>query len=361
MEVPEIQTPMNPGASSVEIARVKSTILAVLSDPDVRDAVLQQLIDSSTAAKIAAPWSWDAALSDDGFRVNVGEVEVLVLSGGTVLLSLLGQNGTAPFKGDLFVDVEYQSVAEVSCAFVGSPQEFMIKRLELLRAHLRFVDRAGKAQFGERRKGTPFCRNHSEALIAYAKGEMRKFRLDVQGGGKEVDRRCVASKPRAIAAPTTVEGSAVLTEHPFAAEVDGELAILRQANLTVTEKEQLIIARRGQGRFRENVLRVEPKCRLTGVTDPDHLIASHIKPWKDSTNEERLSGDNGLMLGPHVDHLFDNGYIGFTDVGDLLVSPRCPAAVLQAWGISDAINVGPFRLVQRSYLKFHRQMFKFEA
>lgn len=139
---------MNPGVATVEIARVKSTIQSVLPDSDVRDAVLQQLIDSSTAARIAAPWSWGAALSDDGVRVNVGEVEVLVLSGDTILLSLLGQNGAAPFRGDLFVNVEYQSVAEVSCAFVGSPREFLVKRLGLQRAHLRFIDRAGGSKGG---------------------------------------------------------------------------------------------------------------------------------------------------------------------------------------------------------------------
>jgi predicted restriction endonuclease len=141
----------------------------------------------------------------------------------------------------------------------------------------------------------------------------------------------------------------------LAEDLAAEAAIMNDPNLAQTVKEAIILARRGQGRFRKNVLHVESKCCLTGVTDPNHLIASHIKPWKVSTNDERLSADNGLMLGPHIDHLFDKGYIGFTDVGDLLVSPKCAPAVLRAWGISRSTNVRPFRRAQRPFLKYHRQ------
>jgi hypothetical protein len=145
------------------------------------------------------------------------------------------------------------------------------------------------------------------------------------------------------------------TNQSIAEDTETELRILKDPSLSVTVKQAIILARRGHGRFRENVLRAEPKCRLTGVTDPDHLIASHIKPWRDSTNEERLSGDNGLMLGPHVDHLFDKGYIGFTNAGNLLVSPRCRPAVLTAWGISRSTNVRPFRAAQWPHLLYHRE------
>jgi hypothetical protein len=149
------------------------------------------------------------------------------------------------------------------------------------------------------------------------------------------------------------EASAIAS-HPYAQDLAAELAILGDAALTVTEQEALVKARRGQGLFRLTVLGVEPKCRITGVDDPDYLIASHIKPWSESSNAERLSGDNGLMLAPHVDHLFDRGYISFTDFGDLLVSPKCAAAVFGAWGISKDCNVGPFRLGQRPFLAYHR-------
>jgi hypothetical protein len=72
-----------------------------------------------------------------------------------------------------------------------------------------------------------------------------------------------------------------------------------------TEKEQLVLARRGQGIFRKRLERVEKRCRLTGVDNPRSLIASHIKPWRSSSDTEKLDGYNGLLLAPHVDKLFD--------------------------------------------------------
>jgi hypothetical protein len=52
------------------------------------------------------------------------------------------------------------------------------------------------------------------------------------------------------------------------------------------------------------VMRIERACRITGVNREEHLRASHCKPWRDSTNDERLDGENGLLLTPSIDHLF---------------------------------------------------------
>lgn len=67
--------------------------------------------------------------------------------------------------------------------------------------------------------------------------------------------------------------------------------------------------------------RIESACRITSVSNPVHLVASHCKPWRDSTNEERLNGENGLLLTPSIDHLFDRGFIGFENNGALIISP----------------------------------------
>jgi len=96
-----------------------------------------------------------------------------------------------------------------------------------------------------------------------------------------------------------------------------ELEVVEQINnaeIESTEKDQLIKARKGQGKFRQNVERIEKKCRVTGVVEKNMLIASHIKPWKLSSNIERLDGNNGLLLSPHIDKLFDLGWISFSDV-----------------------------------------------
>jgi hypothetical protein len=121
-----------------------------------------------------------------------------------------------------------------------------------------------------------------------------------------------------------------------------------------TEKDQLIRARRGQGLFRAGVSLVEQRCRVTQISDKIHLIASHIKPWAQSTDEERLSRFNGLLLSPHADHLFDKGFISFHDAGSIIVSKRLDAAILQDWHIDSDLNVGIFRSEQRPFLEYHR-------
>jgi hypothetical protein len=151
-----------------EIAEARAVIVGAVPYANARKTVLQQLIDSSEYAQRVAPSAWGATLFSDGFRLNVGQVEVLVLSGEGIRLNLVGEVGEAPFIGPLFVEAQYQSVPEISCAFVGTPDEFVVCRDSLKEAHLRFVERAATTQSGRPRIGTRFRDSHSEALIAFA-------------------------------------------------------------------------------------------------------------------------------------------------------------------------------------------------
>jgi putative restriction endonuclease len=121
-----------------------------------------------------------------------------------------------------------------------------------------------------------------------------------------------------------------------------------------TFREQLVRARRGQGVFRANVLLREAACRVTRVDEPRHLTASHIKPWRDATDAERLDGANGLLLSPHIDHLFDEGYITFSSSQELLIVPEVRDKLLDAWGIDARVRVGEFSREQSAYLEYHR-------
>ena len=124
-----------------------------------------------------------------------------------------------------------------------------------------------------------------------------------------------------------------------------------------TTRQAVVLARRGQGIFKQRVMKIERACRITGVAREEHLRASHCKPWRDSNNEERLDGENGLLLTPTIDHLFDRGFIGFENNGDLLISPVANADSLVRMGLqtSKTFNVGGFSEGQRTYLEFHRE------
>ncbi|MFM0366003.1 HNH endonuclease [Paraburkholderia sediminicola] len=132
------------------------------------------------------------------------------------------------------------------------------------------------------------------------------------------------------------------------------LELLRDGSIPTTEREQLIVARVGQGAFRTAVQGVESCCRLTRTTDPIMLRASHIKPWRFASNAERLDGNNGLLLSPHVDHLFDGGWITFDSTGKLIVSPRMSIEILAAWNLPTSADTGPFNTKQAEYLAYHR-------
>ena len=149
------------------------------------------------------------------------------------------------------------------------------------------------------------------------------------------------------------------TRSPAQGQVEWEehlVQAIQQKSIDDTEKAALIIARRGQGLFKQRVRQIEQRCRITGVDRIEHLIASHCKPWRDSDDTERLDGENGLLLTPSIDHLFDRGFISFERNGDLLVSPVADREALERMGLPVGAkhNVGPFSDGQKKYLEFHQ-------
>lgn len=128
------------------------------------------------------------------------------------------------------------------------------------------------------------------------------------------------------------------------------------ASVPETDREAIVRARRGQGLFKQRVMHLELRCRFTGVNNLTHLLASHCKPWRDSSNEKRLNGENGLLLTPSIDHLFDRGFIGFENSGELIISPVAHLPSLQRMGVETerVVNVGSFTDGQKHFLEFHR-------
>jgi len=139
------------------------------------------------------------------------------------------------------------------------------------------------------------------------------------------------------------------------AEGVAEAAIQRRVDLSPKLKADLLRARQGQGTFRSNVESQEHSCRVTGLLDRRHLRATHIKPWSDCTDAEKLAGANGLLLSPHIAQLFERGYVTFADDGELLISEELNPAVLDSWRLSLPLNVGAFTPAQCHFLDHHRR------
>ena len=140
---------------------------------------------------------------------------------------------------------------------------------------------------------------------------------------------------------------------------DAEERRIKALPIGSLEKEQLIKSRRGQGRFKQNLCNIETRCRVTDLTDKRFLIASHIKPWRHSSDSEKLDGNNGLLLSPHVDKLFDLGHISFTDDGEILCRSEDVRTLMELWNLDADRNVGRFNSRQKEYLAYHRSLFQF--
>lgn len=78
-------------------------------------------------------------------------------------------------------------------------------------------------------------------------------------------------------------------------------------------KEVTVKQRINQDFFRKAVLTsYNSTCCITGLNTKALLIASHIKPWKNSSDVEKTNPRNGLCLNALHDRAFDKGLITIT-------------------------------------------------
>ena len=116
--------------------------------------------------------------------------------------------------------------------------------------------------------------------------------------------------------------------------VDDIEAIKKDSTISETQKELLTFARIGQGKYRKDLIELWEKCSVSECNMTDLLIASHITPWSESSNEEKLDPYNGLLLLPNYDKLFDKHLISFDDDGKIIISPQIKKEEYKVLGIS---------------------------
>jgi 5-methylcytosine-specific restriction protein A len=130
-----------------------------------------------------------------------------------------------------------------------------------------------------------------------------------------------------------------------------------ELDLESTVGKALVAVRKKQTLFRHRLVSLEKGCRLTGIRDLRFLRASHIKPWAAcESGTERTDGNNGLLLSSQADHLFDQGWISFSDGGELIRADEFPVEVVNRLGLDlkPGRPCGPMRREQQKYLDFHR-------
>lgn len=166
-----------------EIAEAEAEAIFVDAVPDrsEREIVLRQLLKSADVANAIAPSAWAVTLFRDGFRLNVGQVEVLVFGAGVVRVNIAGHADMVPFLGEGFFHANYRSLPQPQCVFEGDAFQLREVLSSIKAGHDRFIQLAALTAAGIPRKGSPFRRSHSEGLMLYA----RNF---LASDASEVDR-----------------------------------------------------------------------------------------------------------------------------------------------------------------------------
>ena len=127
-----------------------------------------------------------------------------------------------------------------------------------------------------------------------------------------------------------------------------------------TEKEAFVKIRLAQSNYRKSVIDFwDGSCSVTGVDDTSWLIASHIKPWRESSNLEKTDPHNSLLLTPNFDKLFDRGVISFSPSNGKIILPEIQTKKMWAnfnrMHINEDITLRALPNGVGEYLEYHNQ------
>lgn len=146
-----------------------------------------------------------------------------------------------------------------------------------------------------------------------------------------------------------------INEGTFALKNYDENKLVLSSDDFVTSKDITIAIRIGQDKFRKKLLKSLKSCPISGIDDPRILNASHIKPWTQSSNTERLDVKNGFLFSPTFDKLFDRGLISFTDKKQLLISESISDKNINKLGLNKFQVIDNLPIAGREeYLDYHR-------
>lgn len=190
-----------------------------------------------------------------------------------------------------------------------------------------------------------FIRNKSpEPYVYYGRAAMNRILFRAPGTPSEVIFNLVEYAGAAgINVPSEVDQPGIMLPH-----------------VGKTDTQRLVTVRTEQGNYRKAALTLwDNKCAVTGVDEPGWLIASHIKPWRESNNEERVNPLNSLILTPNYAKLFDRGVISFSPSNGKIMLPAVHTHEmfknLERMHIDDEVHLNHVPEGTEQFLDFHNK------
>ncbi|KAF5037046.1 HNH endonuclease [Methanoculleus sp. UBA430] len=317
------------------IAKIEETILSLLPDEDYRRACLSLFVESLLEANSYGRNKWGVYCYSEGVRLLVGSLIVCTVHKNGLWLSLDKQLlNEMKDKQDILEECkawhwdngdwsEYKKIPSKNGYYIPSSRDLDIWPL-LRDLHFEYIKKAAN-KYDLLRIDSQ--KKHSPELLVYLSNEL----------DQSIPRPDYGDKP---------ENNALK---------DFEECKDTYEDLPKTQRESIILSRIGQGAFRSGLVNYWGTCAVTGCSLTRLLRASHIKPWRDSDNAERLDIYNGLLLIPNLDSAFDLGYISFDNEGKIIISDKLSENDRNELGIHPGMNLRNIEKNHVRYLNYHRR------
>lgn len=323
------KTTVKVNRSSVEYSR--DIFEKLYSKKNVLVTCARLLADSVSAAHRVSSSCWSVTLFPDKIRLNVGPVEVLVLTTNHVFLVIADSDNQyldkRKYRDFITAPEKYYRSVQINQRRCDLPAEMIEEFYPLVhKNHSELIRKAAK-----KRSETTWKSSFSPGVILYLNALLK------------------SSLPMPAYFMNQADNEQV--------NVLEEIEQFKDSYKTLqgTTREAVIQSRIGQGQFRTSLIAYWQGCSVTGCQQIELLRASHIKPWRCSSNTERLDIYNGLLLLPNLDACFDSGLISFDDNGKILISSKLDQSTLRQLCIDSNLKMSRVEQRHKDYLQYHRE------
>ena len=318
--------------------KAESIVTSLIPDAAIRKRCLSVFLESLIEANTYGPNKWGAYYTNDRVRLLVGNLIVLTIHKQGVWMTLdqqlLEKSQEPRHLLELSQDWHWDTGEYFEYVIASSKNGYYVPSkdlqlwLMLKEMHFAFIGRV--AQKYKQLKKTSQLK-HMPDLLAYLRHGLKQY------------------VPEPI---YEYSADLIFPSNPIR-EIE-EYQFTYQ-DLPETERESIVQSRIGQGRFRTELIEYWHGCAVTGCQAREVLRASHVKPWRNSSNEERLDVYNGLLLIPNLDVAFDNGMISFADDGKIIISGFLTEDYRLKLGIHPDLRIAGIGERHLKYLKYHRE------
>lgn len=325
-----------------DMDKLERDMALLIPDVEVRKLHLSVFLESLIEANTYGANKWGVYyISDaDRLRLLVGSIIVMTLQKYGIWMALdqellqssKAEQGFLNLSEDWHWDTndypEYTRIPSKNGYYTPSPSQDSLQIWsEIRQFHFAYIGKVA-TKFSQLREDSQ--RKHMPQVLAYLRQELGQY------------------------VPEPIYGDALLSPPDSLQEIQEYQSTPQYRNLSETERKSIILSRIGQGQFRAQLIRYWGKCAVTNCQRIEILRASHIKPWRESNNAERLDVYNGLLLIPNLDVAFDSGFITFADDGKILISDSLGDKDRLKLGINPDLRISGITQKHFEFLEYHR-------